>query len=131
MFVVCPIITDSTVIKVDSVEKIYEQFSKKDFKHRRVGLLHGKMRSDEKNRVMEAFVNKKLDILVATTVIEVGIDVANATIMLIESADRFGLAQIHQLRGRVGRGQHQGYCYLIMSYQQSPAQADTDIRKLQ
>lgn len=120
MFVVCPIITDSTVIKVDSVEKIYEQFSKKDFKHRRVGLLHGKMRSDEKNRVMEAFVNKKLDILVATTVIEVGIDVANATIMLIESADRFGLAQIHQLRGRVGRGQHQGYCYLIMSTSNLP-----------
>jgi len=120
MFVVCPIITDSTVNDVDSVEKVYELFSKKEFKHRRVGLLHGKLRPVEKNKIMEAYVNKKLDILVTTTVIEVGIDVPNASIMLIKSADRFGLAQIHQLRGRVGRGEQQGYCYLIMSSSELP-----------
>jgi ATP-dependent DNA helicase RecG len=120
IFVVCPTITDSTVNNIDSVEKIYELFSKKVFKHRRVGLLHGKLRPTEKNKVMTAYVNKQLDILVATTVIEVGIDIPNASIMLIESADRFGLAQIHQLRGRVGRGQQQGYCYLIMSTSELP-----------
>jgi ATP-dependent DNA helicase RecG len=120
MFVVCPIITDSSVNNFDSVEKIYAQFSNKDFKHRRVGLLHGKIPAADKQKVMKAFVNKKLDILVATTVIEVGVDVPNASIMLIESADRFGLAQIHQLRGRVGRGEHQGYCYLIMSSSDLP-----------
>lgn len=120
MFVVCPIITDSAVNDADSVEKIYELFSKKEFKHRRVGLLHGKLRPAEKNKIMEAYVKRELDILVTTTVIEVGLDIPNASIMLIESADRFGLAQIHQLRGRVGRGEQQGYCYLIMSSSELP-----------
>ncbi len=120
MFVVCPVITDSSVNSADSVEKIYQQFSTKNFKHRRVGLLHGRLKAAQKNKIMDAFIHKDLDILVATTVIEVGIDVPNASIMLIESADYFGLAQIHQLRGRVGRGQHQGYCYLIMSTSDQP-----------
>lgn len=121
MFVVCPLITDSDTLEVSSAEKIYEQFSKKDFKDYRVGLLHGKMKADDKAAVMQRFVAHELDILVSTTVIEVGVDVPNASIMLIEGAERFGLAQAHQLRGRVGRGAHQGYCYLMMSDSSAPS----------
>lgn len=113
MFVVCPLITDSEAVGAQSVEKVYEQLSKKDFKHRRVSLLHGKLKAPEKQSIMKKFVKGELDILVSTTVIEVGVDVPNASIMLIESAERFGLAQLHQLRGRVGRGAEQGYCYLL------------------
>jgi ATP-dependent DNA helicase RecG len=121
MFVVCPLISESSEITALSAEEVYEQMSKKYFKHRRIGLLHGKLKPAEKNEVMQQFVDRKLDILVSTTVIEVGVDVPNATIMLIEGAERFGLAQIHQLRGRVGRGQHQGYCYLMMSDSKAPS----------
>lgn len=120
MFVVCPLITDSTMLEANSVEKVYEQLSKKDFKHRTVGLLHGKLKADEKQKIMQRFVNGKIDILVSTTVIEVGVDVPNASIMLIESAERFGLAQLHQLRGRVGRGNDQGYCYLLTTDSGAP-----------
>ncbi|HSX17631.1 MAG TPA: ATP-dependent DNA helicase RecG [Patescibacteria group bacterium] len=120
MFVVCPLITDSAVSTANSAEKIYEQFRTKDFKKWRVGLLHGKMKPAEKNEIMNRFVAHELDILVSTTVIEVGVDVPNASVMLIEAADRFGLAQIHQLRGRVGRGGHKGYCYLMMSDSKAP-----------
>ncbi|HSX36151.1 MAG TPA: ATP-dependent DNA helicase RecG [Patescibacteria group bacterium] len=120
MFVVCPLISESEVQTANSAEKIYKQFTTKDFKPWRVGLLHGKMKSAEKNAIMEQFVRKELDILVSTTVIEVGVDVSNASVMLIEAAERFGLAQIHQLRGRVGRGGHKGYCYLMLSDSKSP-----------
>ncbi len=120
MFVVCPLITESATLELNSAEKVYEEFSTRDFKHRRVALLHGKMKPAEKNDIMEQFVAHKIDILVSTTVIEVGVDVPNASIMLIEAADRFGLAQVHQLRGRVGRGEHQGYCYLMMSDSSAP-----------
>jgi len=135
MFVVCPIITpQSEQVKqgdmassqskpsVSSAEKVYEQLSTKDFKHRKVGLLHGRMKAAEKQGIMEQFAKGALDILVSTTVIEVGVDVPNASIMLIEAADHFGLAQIHQLRGRVGRGGHHGYCYLMMSDSSAPPQ---------
>ena len=121
MFVVCPLITESATVDALSAEHVYEQFKKKDFKQYRIGLLHGKMKADAKNDIMEAFLTHKLDILVATTVIEVGVDVPNASIMLVEGADRFGLAQIHQLRGRIGRGGHKGYCYLMMSSTQAPS----------
>jgi ATP-dependent DNA helicase RecG len=121
MFVVCPLISESTEISATSAEEMFELLSKKYFKHRRVGLLHGKMKPAEKNDIMQQFVDHQLDILVSTTVIEVGVDVPNASIMLIEGAERFGLAQIHQLRGRVGRGQHQGYCYLMMSDSKAPS----------
>ena len=121
MFVVCPLISDSSSIDVNSAEKIYDQFTKKDFKDYRIGLLHGKMKADDKNAIMQRFVAHELDILVSTTVIEVGVDVPNASIMLIEAAERFGLAQAHQLRGRVGRGEHQGYCYLMMSDSSAPS----------
>lgn len=120
MFVVCPIIQDSDVINVLSAEKVYEGLSKKVFKHRRLGLLHGKMKTEDKDNIMNQFIAGELDILVSTTVIEVGVNVPNATIMMIEGAERFGLAQAHQLRGRVGRGTHQGYCYLVMSDSKPP-----------
>ncbi|MGZ6004997.1 MAG: ATP-dependent DNA helicase RecG [Candidatus Saccharimonadales bacterium] len=121
MFVVCPLITESEVIEVNSAEKVYERLSKKEFKHRRVGLLHGKQKPAEKQEVMEKFIRHELDVLVSTTVIEVGVDVPNASIMMVEGAERFGLAQLHQLRGRVGRGKDQGYCYLLLSDSQAPS----------
>ncbi len=121
MFVVCPLITESSVMDVRSAEKVFEDLSKGAFKHRRVGLLHGKMKPQDKDSVMQEFVEGKLDILVSTTVIEVGVNVPEATVMLIENAERFGLAQIHQLRGRVGRSQHQGYCYLMLGNSQQPS----------
>lgn len=120
MFVVCPLITDSMAVEAASVEKVYKEMRSRHFKHRRVGLLHGKLAPAAKQAVMEKFVRHELDILVATTVIEVGVDVPNASIMLIESPERFGLAQLHQLRGRVGRSSDQGYCYLLLSDSQSP-----------
>lgn len=120
MFVVCPLITDSDAVSAQSVEKVYEQLKNKDFKHRKVGLLHGKLKAGEKQSIMGKFVTGELDILVSTTVIEVGVDVPNASIMLIESAERFGLAQLHQLRGRVGRGSDQGYCYLLTTDSGAP-----------
>jgi len=96
-----------------SVTAEYERLKKTVLKHRRIGLLHGKMPADDKDRVMKQFASHELDVLVSTTVIEVGVDVPNATVMIIEGAERFGLAQLHQLRGRVGRSEHQSYCYLV------------------
>ena len=121
LFVVCPLITDSDMLAARSAESVYDDLKKTVFKHRRIGLLHGKLKSADKTAIMQDFVDHKLDILVATTVIEVGVDVPNATIMLIESAERFGLAQLHQLRGRVGRSHHQGYCYLMLSDSKPPS----------
>ncbi len=121
VFVVCPLITESESISALSVERVYEGLAKKVFKHRKVALLHGKMKPDEKEAVMAKVVSGEIDILVSTTVIEVGVDVPNATVMIIEGAERFGLAQIHQLRGRVGRNEQQGYCYLVMSDSSAPS----------
>lgn len=120
-YVVCPLITESDVLQVASAEKTYQELSKKQFKDWRVGLLHGRLKAAEKDAIMRAFVNHELDILVSTTVIEVGVDVANATVMVIQAADRFGLAQLHQLRGRVGRAEHRGHCYLVMSDSKAPS----------
>jgi ATP-dependent DNA helicase RecG len=103
-----------------SAEQVYQEMQK-TFPHRRVGLLHGKMKPAEKDEVMQQFVRHELDILVSTTVIEVGVNVPNATVMLIENAERFGLAQMHQLRGRVGRAEHQGYAYLMMGDSSAPS----------
>ncbi|MFI5270645.1 MAG: ATP-dependent DNA helicase RecG [Candidatus Saccharimonadales bacterium] len=121
MFVVCPVIVESDLVDKNSAEKVFKELSTKVFKHRKVGLLHGKLKSDEKNKIMDQFIDHELDILVATTVIEVGVDVPNASIMMIENADKFGLAQLHQLRGRVGRSSDQGYCYLILSDSKPPS----------
>lgn len=120
VFWVCPLIEDNDDGGAPSVTAMHEQL-RTAFLKRKIGMLHGRMKADVKDEVMQEFVHKKLDILVSTTVIEVGVDVPNATVMVIEGADRFGLAQIHQLRGRVGRGQSQGYCYLIPSTSQSPS----------
>ncbi len=96
-----------------SVTAEYERLQKTASRHRRIGLLHGKLKADDKDRVMRQFAAHELDILVSTTVVEVGVDVPNATVMIIEGAERFGLAQLHQLRGRVGRSDYQSYCYLV------------------
>ena len=115
VYVVCPLISESDKLGVKSVEAEYEALQKSIFKHRRIGMVHGKLKADEKTRIMTDFKANKLDILVATSVIEVGVDVPNATIMIIEGAERFGLAALHQLRGRVGRGDKQSHCYLFCS----------------
>ncbi len=121
VFVVCPLINDSDMLDANSVEKVFKQLNEVEFKHRRLGMLHGKLKPEAKQAVMQDFVDHKLDILVSTTVIEVGVDVPNATVMVIESPERFGLAQLHQLRGRVGRDKEQGYCYLLMNDSKSPS----------
>jgi len=121
MFVVTPLISDSEVLPARSAEEVHGDLSKKIFKHRNVGLLHGKMKPDEKDVIMQQFVRHELDILVSTTVIEVGVNVPNATVMLIENAERFGLAQIHQLRGRVGRSDFQGYAFLMQGDSREPS----------
>ncbi len=122
VYVVCPVITENTKLQTVSAEKTYERLSKKIFKNRRVALLHGKQKPADKAATMEAFARGDIDILVATTVIEVGVNVPNATVMVIEGADRFGLAQLHQLRGRVGRSTDQAYCYVVPSDSKSPSQ---------
>ncbi|MBU1935479.1 DNA helicase RecG, partial [Patescibacteria group bacterium] len=111
VYVICPLIDDSDVLEVKSVKKEYEQLHDV-FPKFKIGLLHGKLKSAEKEAVMQKFKDGEVQILVSTSVIEVGIDVPNATMMLIEGADRFGLSQLHQFRGRVGRGSVQSYCFL-------------------
>lgn len=111
-YVVCPSIEENEDLSMRSVVSIYEGM-RKTLPNYRIGLLHGQMKSEEKDEIMEQFIQHKIDILVSTTVIEVGVDVKNANIMVIYDANRFGLSQIHQLRGRVGRGHIQGVCYLL------------------
>jgi ATP-dependent DNA helicase RecG len=122
MFVVCPVITETDASQGMSAEEVFKQLAEKDFKHRRVALLHGRMKTAEKEKIMTNFLARQYDILVSTTVIEVGVDIPNASIMLIIGAERFGLAQIHQLRGRVGRGAHQSYCFLMLGDRKVPLQ---------
>ena len=114
-FVVCPLIEESSTLEVRAATDEYERLSGDVFPDLKVGLLHGRMSSRDKDRVLRAFSDGLLDVLVTTAVVEVGIDVPNATIMLIEGAERFGLAQLHQFRGRVGRGEHRSYCFLLSS----------------
>ena len=121
IYIVCPVITEGSKLETVSAEAMHKKLSQGIFKDKRLGLLHGRMKADDKTAVMEEFVAARLDILVATTVIEVGVNVPNATIMVIEGAERFGLAQMHQLRGRVGRSSDQGFCYIVPSGSEAPS----------
>ncbi len=121
-YIVCPLISKSDTVKHISVNELHQLVSKTLLPTWRVGLLHGKLAAKDKEQVMSDFVNHKLDVLVSTTVIEVGVDVPNATVMVIEGADAFGLAQLHQLRGRVGRGAEASFCYLVPSTSEAPSQ---------
>jgi len=112
-YVVCPLIEESETSLARAAEREAERLRKGELRGYRVGLLHGRLRTDERRELMAQFKAGELDVLVATTVIEVGVDVPNATIMIVQEADRFGLAQLHQLRGRVGRGAEQSYCLLV------------------
>jgi ATP-dependent DNA helicase RecG len=114
-YIVYPLVEESEKVDLQAAIQGAERLQAKDFRWARVGLLHGRMKSDDKERVMAAFQAGEIQILVATTVVEVGVDVANATVMLVEHAERFGLAQLHQLRGRVGRGTQRSYCLLLTS----------------
>ena len=116
-FIIYPLIEESENIKSRAAVDDYEILSKEVFPDLKVGLLHGRMRPDEKDEVMAKFRDQQYHILVSTTVVEVGVDVPNATVMLVEGANRFGLAQLHQLRGRVGRGSDQAYCLLIPDHE--------------
>lgn len=120
-YVICSLIDDNPNNDVKSVEQEYKRLAKGAFNHRRIGLLHGKLSAAEKDAVMAQFARHDIDILVSTTVVEVGVDVPNATVIIIEDADRFGLAQLHQLRGRVGRSALQSYCYLVTSTSAAPS----------
>lgn len=121
VYVICPLISKSDVLTAKSAEDIHALLSQKELKGFRIGLLHGKLSTQEKEDIMQLFSDRKLDVLVSTTVLEVGVDVPNATVIMIESPERFGLAQIHQLRGRVGRGADQSYCYLMLDGASAPS----------
>jgi ATP-dependent DNA helicase RecG len=112
-YIVYPLVDESEKLELRAASAEYERLASEVFAGLRLGLLHGQLHGDQKDAVMQSFAAGDIDILVATTVIEVGIDVANATVMVIEHAERFGLSQLHQLRGRVGRGAEQSYCILI------------------
>lgn len=112
-YIVCPLIEENEDVKLNSVEKIYSELSKGIFKNFEIQILHGKMSASDKENIIQLFKENKINVLISTTVIEVGVNVPNASIMVIENSERFGLSQLHQLRGRVGRGNYQSYCILI------------------
>lgn len=126
-YLIYPLVEESEKLDLKAATQMAEELSTTHFPDLRIGLLHGKLKPEEKEQVMQCFKDQKLDLLVATTVIEVGIDVPNATCMVIEHAERFGLSQLHQLRGRVGRGLHASYCLLVSSNRLS----DDAIQRLQ
>jgi ATP-dependent DNA helicase RecG len=119
-YVICPLIDDSEMLAAKSATSEFERLKKsKELKHIRFGLLHGQLKSVEKAEILAKFYAHEIDVIISTTVVEVGVSVANATIMIIEGAERFGLAQLHQLRGRVGRSTYQSYCF-AMTTQDGP-----------
>ncbi|MFZ4508586.1 MAG: ATP-dependent DNA helicase RecG [Fimbriimonas sp.] len=126
-YFVCPMVSENEKMQAQAAEELHLRLSTQVYPDLRVGLLHGQMKSADKERVMDEFRRHELDILVSTTVIEVGVDVPNASVMVIEDANRFGLSQLHQLRGRVGRGVHQSFCVLIADAKSEDAQKRMDI----
>ncbi len=126
-FIICPLIEESEAVQARAATIEYERLSQEVFPDLKLGLLHGKVSATEKEKVMRQFYSGEFDILVATPVVEVGIDVPNATVMMVESADRFGLSQLHQFRGRVGRGSDQSYCMLLAENPSEVARARLDI----
>ena len=111
-YIVCPLVEENEELGLKSVIELEEKYKNETFSNYKVAYLHGKMKAKEKDEIMEQFKNGEIQILISTTVIEVGVNVPNASIMVVENAERFGLAQLHQLRGRVGRGEYQSYCIL-------------------
>ena len=130
-YIICSLIDDNPDNDRKSVEAEYQRLKSTVFYNRRIGLLHGKLKPDEKDNVMQQFSRGEIDVLVSTTVVEVGVNVPNATVMLIENADHFGLSQLHQLRGRVGRGEHKSYCHLMMSGNDRPSARLREIERSQ
>ena len=125
-YFIAPLIEESEKLAAKSTEELYEEVSKK-LPMYKIGVLHGRMKNSEKDEVMKRFKNRELDILVSTTVIEVGVDVPNATIMVINNSERFGLSALHQLRGRVGRGEYQSYCFLVSKTENATSKARLQI----
>jgi ATP-dependent DNA helicase RecG len=113
VYVIYPLVEESEKIDLKAATEMADTLARDVFPEARVGLLHGRLKGDDKERVMRAFAAGELEILVSTTVVEVGIDVPNASVMIVEHAERFGLSQLHQLRGRVGRGPHPSSCFLL------------------
>ena len=128
-YIVCPMVEENEEINLQSAEEYFEKISNAEFKNYRVGLLHGKMTPGEKEKIMRDFKDGNIQLLVCTTVIEVGIDVPNAAIMVIENAERFGLSQLHQLRGRIGRGKNKSTCIFISDAKGKTATDRLDVIK--
>lgn len=126
VYIVYPVIDESYALDIAGAKKMYEQLKTGEFKEFRLGLIHGRLKQEEQNQIMLKFKRKELDVLVSTTVLEVGIDVTGATCMIIERAERFGLSQLHQLRGRVGRNAQASFCILISDAQTQEARARID-----
>lgn len=127
VYIICPMVEESEGMEGENVIEYTRQLEEKMNSSMRIAYLHGKMKADQKDQIMKAFEEKQIDILVSTTVIEVGINVPNATVMMIENAERFGLAQLHQLRGRVGRGKYQSYCIFMMGTEKQEAKDRLEI----
>ena len=122
-YLIYPLVEESEKLELRAAKSMYKEFKDEIFKDLKVGLVYGRMKRDEQEKTMRKFRDGKIDVLVATTVLEVGIDVANATVMVIEHAERFGLSQLHQMRGRIGRGVHESYCLLVADPKSEDAQA--------
>ena len=129
VYVVCPLVEENEDLKLSSVESLYEELKKSYFKSVEIAILHGKMSNKDKNFIMGEFKAGKIKVLISTTVIEVGVNVPNATMMIIENAERFGLSQLHQLRGRVGRGDFKSYCVLVANIKSETTKRRMEIMK--